>query len=128
MLTIYGEAVIKADPASVWRVWKPAFPMRPREAESKNLDLYDLGGGFKVPVTLLAVNEMSNWTVEHSLPRGRLEIDHALTPAGDGRVRVSERFDVHGPMALVYRVFLSNRIRRGMRETFVRLERDANAV
>jgi hypothetical protein len=126
VLTIQGETVIKADPASVWRAWRPAFPMRPPGAESKNLDLYDLGGGLEVPVTLVAVNEMEGWTVEHALPGGRLVIDHRMTALGGGRVRVNKRFDVHGPMSVVYRLFLSGRIRKAMPEAFARLERDAN--
>lgn len=128
VLTIKGEALIKADPASVWRAWKPAFPIRPREEESKNQDLYDLGGGFKVPVTLVAVADMESWTVEHALPRGRLVIEHRMTPRDDGYVAVSERFDVNGPMSVVYRLFLAGRIRRTMREAFTQLERAANGV
>ena len=121
MLTIKVEVVIKADPVSVWRVWRPTFPMRPRHEESKNLDLYDLGGGLKVPVTLVAVNEMENWTVEHGLPRGRLVIDHKMTPLGNGYVRVSKVFDVYGPMSVVYRLLLSGRIRKATHAAFARL-------
>jgi hypothetical protein len=128
VLTIEDHAVIRADAASVWQAWKPAFPMRPRDEESRNLDLYDLGGGLEVPVTLVAINEMENWTVEHALPRGRLVVDHRLTRLEDGSVRVSKRFDVYGPMAAVYRLFLSGRIRKAIPVALERLQHEATAA
>jgi hypothetical protein len=69
----------------------PRFPMRPAEEEARNLNLYDLAYGLKVPVTLVAINEMRDWTVEHSLPRGKLVIDHWMKPLEGGRVQVGKR-------------------------------------
>lgn len=126
MLSIQSEAVIDAAPATVWEAWRPRFPIRAAEEESRNLDLYDLGGGFKVPVRLVAVNEPESWTVEHALPGGRLVIHHWISALGDGRTRVGKRFDVHGPMSLAYRLFLAGRIRRSMPESFADLQRDAS--
>src|SRR5215468_7814454 len=126
MLTIAMDAVVRADPAAVWRAWRPEFPMKPPEEEAGNLNLYDLAYGLRVPVTLVAVNEMRNWTVEHALPGGKLVIDHWMAPLADGGVRVGKRYDVHGPMSMVYRLFLAPAIRRSMPEAFAALERDAN--
>jgi hypothetical protein len=120
------DATIRADPAAVWQAWVPRFGMRPAEEEARNLNLYELAYGIKVPVTLVAVNEMRNWTVEHSLPRGKLVIDHWMTPLEGGRVKVGKRYDVYGPMEVVYRL-LARRIRKSMPGAFAALEADANA-
>jgi hypothetical protein len=125
MMTIEGEATIQADAAALWKAWVPRFPMRPAEEEARNLNLYDLAYGLKVPVTLVAVNEMRNWTVEHALPRGKLVIDHWMAPRADGRVRVGKRYEVRGPMAIVYRLFFARRIRKSLPEAFAALEREA---
>ena len=127
LLTIQMDATIHADPAAVWRAWRPGFPMRPAEEEARNLDLYELAYGLRVPVTLVAINEMQNWTVEHSLPRGKLVIDHRMTALGDGRVHVGKRYEVHGPMEFVYRLFFARRIRKSLPGAFADLEREANA-
>jgi hypothetical protein len=127
MLTISLEATIRAEPAAVWRAWKPRFEMRPPEEEARNLNLYGLGYGVRVPVTLVAVNEMRNWTVEHALPGGKLVIDHWMTPLGDERVRVGKRYDVSGPMFLLYRVFFARKFRDSWPGAFAELERDANS-
>ena len=125
MLRLEMEATIHADPRAVWKAWKPTFPIRPREEESRNLHLYHLAHGLKVPVTLVAVNEMQNWTVEHALPRGRLVIDHWMVALSDGQVRIGKRYEVYGPMELVYRVFLARGIRASWPESFRALERQA---
>jgi hypothetical protein len=126
MLTVEMEAIIQADPAAVWQAWSPGFEMRPPEEEARNLNLYDLGYGLKVPVTLVAVNEMRNWTLEHALPRGKLVIDHWMIPVADGRVRVGMRYDVSGPMSVAYRLFFARKFRESWPEAFAALERNAN--
>lgn len=126
MVTVKMDATIRADPAATWRAWMPRFEMRPPEDEARNLNLYDLGYGLKVPVTLVAVNEMRNWTVEHALPRGKLVIDHWMSPLGGGRVRVGKRYDVSGPMSIVYRLFFARKFRESWLESVAALERDAN--
>ena len=126
VFTIAMDAVVGADPAAVWRTWRPTFPMRPPEEQARNLNLYDLAYGLRVPVTLVAVNEMRNWTVEHALPRGKLVIDHWMAPLADGGVRVGKRYEVQGPMSIVYRLFLARAIRRSIPEAFAALAREVN--
>ena len=126
VLTITVDATIHADPAAVWQGWMPRFQMRPREEEARNLNLSQLAYGLKVPVTLVAVNEMRNWTVEHALPGGKLVIDHWMLPIADGRVRVSKRYDVSGPMSVVYRMFFARKFRESWPAASAALERDAN--
>jgi hypothetical protein len=127
MLTVEMNATIEADPAAVWQAWKPRFEKRPRDEEALNLNLYPLGYGLKVPVTLVAVNEKRNWTVEHALPRGKLVINHWMIPLGDGRVRVGKRYDVYGPMSVAYRLFFARKFRQSWPDTLAALERDANS-
>jgi len=126
MLTIAKDTTIQGDPAAVWRVWRPSFPMRPADEEALNLHLYDLAYGLKVPVTLVAVEEMRHWTVEHALPGGRLVVDHWMEPVAEGRVRVGKRYEVHGPMSIVYRLLFARRIRRSLPAQLGALEQDAN--
>ena len=125
MLSIAMDTVVHADPAAIWRAWRPDFPMRPPEEESQNLHLYELAHGLKVPVTLVAVNEMRNWTVEHALPAGMLVVDHWMRPLADS-VQVGKRYEVRGPMSVVYRVFFARAIRRAVPAEFAALERAAN--
>jgi hypothetical protein len=126
MLTVEMDATIQADPAAVWRAWMPRFQKRPPEEEALNLNLYQLGYGLSVPVTLVAVNEMRNWTVEHVLPRGKLVIDHWMIPLGEGRVHVGKRYDVYGPTSVAYRLFFARKFRESWPEAIAALERDAN--
>jgi len=126
MLSIAMDTVVDADPAAIWRAWRPDFPMRPPEEESKNLHVYELAHGIKVPVTLVAVNEMRNWTVEHALPAGKLVVDHWMQPQTGGGVRIGKRYEVRGPMSIVYRVFFAGAIRRSVPAEFAALERQAN--
>lgn len=85
-----------------------------------------LPSAWRFPVTLVAVNEMRNWTVEHSLPRGKVVIDHWMTSLSDGRVRVGKTYDVFGPMTIVYRLFLARKIHKSWPEALAVLEREAN--
>jgi hypothetical protein len=126
MLTVEMNAIIEADPAAVWQAWRPRFEKRPSGEEALNLNVYHLGYGVSVPVTLVAVNEMRNWTVEHALPRGKLVVDHWLISLDDGRVRVGKTYKVDGPMSVVYRLFFARKFRKSWPETFGALERDAN--
>ena len=117
--------VITADPQKLWQVWRPAYPIRPREEESRNHDLYRLAFGLKVPVTLVDVAEMRSWTVEHSLPAGRLVIEHRMTPQDKDRIELGKTIQATGPMALLYRLVLVPRMRRDWRQELATLERRA---
>jgi hypothetical protein len=128
MLTFEMDATIQADPAAVWQAWKPRFEKRPPEEEARNLSLYDLAYGLKIPITLVAVNEMRNRTVEHALPLGKLVIDHWMIPLGDGRVRVGKRYDVSGPMSVPYRLFFAGKFRKSWPEKVAELDREAKRL
>lgn len=125
VLTIAVDAVARADPQAIWRAWRPDYTVRPAEEESRNLNLYGLAYGLRIPVTLLAVDEMRSWTVQHRLPGGKLVIEHWMAPPDDGRVRVGKRFKVYGPMVVVYWI-LGPGIRRSAREALAALAAEAN--
>ncbi len=116
------ERTVQADPDAVWRAWKPSFPMRPRKEEARNLHVYPLAYGIKVPVTLVGLNEGHNWTLEHRLPAGKLVIDHWMASGPDGKLRVGQTYEVLGPMSIVYRL-LAPGIRSSARAALADLAR-----
>ena len=61
-----------------------------------------------------------------ALPGGRLVVDHWMEPVADGRVRVGKRFEVHGPMSVVYRLLFARRIRRSLPHQLATLDLEAN--
>ena len=101
--------------------------MRPPEEEARNLYLYPLAYGLKVPITLVALNEMRNWTVEHALPGGKLVVDHWMTPLAEGTVRIGKRYDVRGPMSIVYRLLFAPAIRRSIPAALAALAHEAGS-
>ncbi len=109
-------------PEAIWRSWKPAYPIRRREEESRNQDLYPLGFGMQIPVTLVAVDEMHEWTVEHRLPAGKLVIRHHISPLTAGSVEVQKTIEVHGPLTVVYGLLMPG-IRRQWRREVTALQR-----
>jgi hypothetical protein len=127
VVAVAVSTIVDCDPVLLWRAWRPAFSMRPREDEHDNRDLYPLALGLRIPVTLVAVKEMKSWTVEHRLPAGRLTIDHSMSPADGGRVTIGKRLEVSGPMTVPYRLFILPAVRRAwpreVRELVQRVKR-----
>src|SRR5262249_10122039 len=126
MLTIAKDTTIQADPAAVWRGGKPGFPVRPPGEEARTPPPYHPAYGLQLPVTLVGLAAMPRWTAQHTPPGGRLVIDHWMEPVGSRRVRVGKRYEVHGPMSVVYRLLFARRIRRSVPEQLAVLERAAN--
>jgi hypothetical protein len=58
--------------------------------------------------------------------RRKLVIDLWMTPLEDGRVHVGKRYDVYGPMEVVFRLFFARKIRKSWPEPFAALESEAN--
>ena len=112
MVALEVSAVVACDARQLWEAWLPTFPIRPRQEESQNADLYRLAYGLRIPMTLVVLNRMQNWTVEHRLPAGSLTIDHRIAPTDDGRVEISKRLEVRGPMVVPYRTAIFPAVRR----------------
>lgn len=127
VLTIEVDAVVGADPQAIWQAWRPDYPMTPAREESRNENLYGLTYGLRIPVTLVAVEDMRRWTVEHRLPGGKLVIEHWIAPLDTGRVRVGKRYEVYGPMSIVYRI-LAPGIRRSAQQSLAALASEAKGI
>ena len=122
MLRFVVQGFIVGDAAAVWRAWAPTFPVRPPEEEARNEHLYPLAYGLRIPVTLVVVNELRNWTVQHGLPAGKVTIDHWIGAAAQGGVHIGQTYEVVGPMSLVYRL-LAPGIRASARSSWTDLAR-----
>jgi hypothetical protein len=120
---------ISGEPSAVWAVWSDPdrFPeWDPREERTR------LDGSFAVGstidskqhgnpggvATITAIDPGVSWTLESPLPGGRLTIDHRVEPAGPGRVRVSKRYDVTGPLTLLFRYWYGPRVSRSLPASF----------
>lgn len=75
--------------------------------------------------TITAVEDRRRWTATSPLPGGSLVIDHLLTPASGGRVTVEKRYDVTGPLQLLFRLWYGPRVRAALPATFAALEAEA---
>jgi hypothetical protein len=75
--------------------------------------------------TITRIDSPRCWTAESSLPGGRLAIDHELEPAGSGRVIARKRYQVHGPLTVLFRLWYGPRVRRALPASFIALEQEA---
>ncbi len=137
MAYVFGdELVIDAEPDWVWDVWTDlaSFPRwDPREERTEPRGPFAVGttvwskqrgnpGGESI---ITAIEPHRRWTAESPLPGGRLVIDHLLEPAGAGRVKVAKRYEVHGPLVVLFRLYCGPRVRRALPETFRALQRES---
>ena len=74
---------------------------------------------------LTRVESPTRWTGESPLPGGKLVIDHFLEPVGDGKVKVTKRYQVHGPLTVVFRLYFGPRVRKSISTTLTALEQEA---
>jgi hypothetical protein len=70
------------------------------------------------------VNAPWRWTAESPLPGGKLVIDHELEPL-EGGVIARKRYQVHGPLTIIFRLWYGPRVRRALPASFAALEREA---
>ena len=139
MTYVFGnEMTINADRERVWRVWTdlPRFPQwDPREQETRLDGPFAVGstvwskqkGSPGGDSTITAIEPGHCWTVESPLPGGKLVIDHVVEPAGEGSVKVAKRYEVHGPLTLLFRLYYGPKVRKALSGTFTALEREASA-
>jgi len=139
MYTIDLAATIDAPAAAVWQAWTdldrtPDWDSREEEAK--------LEGPFQVGttlwskqkgnpggrLTLVAIEEQRRWTVEKPLPGGKLRVDHTMSALPDGRVQVAKRYEITGPLVVLFRVVFGPRIRREIPASFAALEREAQRL
>lgn len=68
--------------------------------------------------TISLVEPDHRWVAESPLPGGKLVIDHELTPAGTGQVRVAKRYDVTGPLRVLFRFYYGPRVAAALPASF----------
>lgn len=133
-----AEQTVTGDIDAFWAVWTdlPRFPTwDPREEETRIDGPFEVGtttwskqrGNPGGPATIVDVDKPRKWTVESSLPGGKLVIDHLLEEVEPGRVRVSKRYEVHGPLTVLFRLYYGPRVRKALPRTFSALEAEARS-
>jgi hypothetical protein len=65
------------------------------------------------------------WSARAGIPFGSLRGVNRYEPHGDGRIRVSKVFEVHGPFAPIFRLIWEKGVRSDMRLSFKALEAEA---
>ncbi|MDQ2815305.1 MAG: SRPBCC family protein [Actinomycetota bacterium] len=133
MYSFTTSQTIAGDVDRVWNVWADPdrFPAwDPREERTRLNGPFAVGstidskqkGNPAGTVTITAVQERRRWTASGPLPGGELVIDHTITAAGPGRVTVTKRYDVTGPLTALFRLYYAPKVRRAMPATFAALE------
>lgn len=75
--------------------------------------------------TIAEVEPRRMWSARAGIPFGSLRGVNRYEPLGDGRVRVSKVFEVHGPFGPVFRLIWEKAVRTDMRLTFEALQSEA---
>ncbi|WP_030435750.1 SRPBCC family protein [Actinoplanes subtropicus] len=75
--------------------------------------------------TLVDVDPRRMWSARAGIPFGSLRGVNRYEPLGDGRVRVSKVFEVHGPFGPIFRLIWEKAVRSDMRLTFEALQAEA---
>lgn len=136
MYTFGAESVIAGDVSSIWRTWTDleSYPSwDPREQETRLDGPFSPGatgwssqkGNPGGPFTVTAVEPQRRWSTRSPLPGGSLVIDHWVAQDGTARVRVGKRYEVHGPLAILFRLYYGPRVARALSGTFSALEGEA---
>lgn len=75
--------------------------------------------------TITVVEPGKRWTVSSPLPGGALVIDHFVEAASSNRVTVTKRYEVTGPLCLLFRLYYGPKVRRAMPASFAALVTEA---
>jgi uncharacterized protein YndB with AHSA1/START domain len=138
MYAIDLAATVDGDAEALWEAWTDMerYPdWDPREEEMRLDSPFAVGAsGFSKqvgrrpgsPFRVTRVEPRTRWTIECPLPAGKLVLDHWIEPTGDGRVTLKKRYEVHGPMTVLFRLVIAKGIRAEMPETFAALAREAD--
>lgn len=136
MYSFTMSQTVAADPADVWRVWTDPdrFPSwDPRELRTHLSGPFAVGSTIESKqkgnpggsATICDIAEGRRWAVTTPLPGGQLIIDHLVEPADGNRVTVAKRYDVSGPLSVLFRLYYGPKVRRAMPATFTALEGEA---
>jgi hypothetical protein len=136
MYSFGEEMVIEGDITAIWQAATDvaAWPRWDPHEEKARLDGSFVSGtkGWNKPkgapagtFTITAVEPERMWSARAGIPFGSLRGVSRYEPLGDGRVRVSKVFEVHGLFAPVFRLIWEKGVRADMRLTFSALETEA---
>jgi hypothetical protein len=136
MYSFGSEMIISGDVAQVWRTWTdmPAFPAwDPREEETRLDGPFEVGthgwskqrGNPGGPFTLAAIEPGRAWSSVSPLPGGKLVVGHFLEQLAGGKIRVGKRYDVYGPLTVLFRLYYRRTVTRSLPETFAALQVEA---
>jgi len=121
-----------ADAADVWTVWSdlasyPQWDAREEVNRPGGPLAVGMTGAFKQrgrkagTYRIIAVEPGRRWVSETALPGGRLVIDHRVDRMGEA-TKVAKIYTAEGPMALAFRWFFAQGIRKDMPGSFAALE------
>ncbi len=136
MYSFGEEMVIEGDITAIWQAATDVagWPSWDPHEEKARLDGPFAPGtkGWNKPkgapagtFTITAVEPERMWSARAGIPFGTLRGVNRYEPLGDGRVRVSKVFEVHGPFTPVFRLIWEKGVRADMRLTFRALETEA---
>jgi len=131
--TITCRATLKAtERERVWDVWTDlnAYPSWDEREEVNKLDgpfgpgttgTFKQRGRGAGRYTIVAVEPGRSWTTHIALPGGLLEIEHFVEGEA-GAVEVVKRYNITGPMALLFKLFFARGIAKQMPGSFAALD------
>jgi Polyketide cyclase / dehydrase and lipid transport len=136
MYSFSEEAVICGDVSSIWAVatdvggwagWDPHMEKARFEGE------FAAGAkGWSKPAgapagdfTITAAEPERMWASRAGIPFGSLRGERRYEAVGDGKVKVSERVEIHGPFGPVFHLIWEKRMRADIHKTFAALEGEA---
>ena len=134
--TVECEATVPGDLSDVWATWSDmaAYPQwDPREEEMRFEGPLapgatgwskQKGGRAGSDFTVVLVHSGRRWTNETPLPGGKLVIDHTLTEAAPGQVRVVKTYTAYGPISPLFRFHYARGIRKENPSTFAALAQE----
>ncbi|MFE5283341.1 SRPBCC family protein [Nocardia sp. NPDC056611] len=136
MYSFTEEAVITGDLDRIWAVatdvdrWSEWDPHEEKSRIDGEFAAGTTGwvkpkGAPAGPFTIVAVEPGQSWTSEAGIPFGKLRGHRTYVPLGDGRVRVAEHVEVHGPMGPLFKLVWEKGMRADMPLTFAALEQEA---
>lgn len=138
MVYVLSEsATINGDVSSIWQTmtdvaswatWDPHFLNcgfeGPFEVGAKGWTINRIVSGGASHFTLVSVENERSFTTQSPMPFGKMLIVNEYRPAGEGRVTVSRRSEIHGAFGPVFRLY-AKRYRTDVQLTFAALEKEA---
>ncbi|HEX6523807.1 MAG TPA: SRPBCC family protein [Streptosporangiaceae bacterium] len=136
MYSFSEEATITGDISAIWSVATDVAGWAswdPHEEKSRFAGEFVAGAkGWSKPAgapagvfTITEVEPERMWAARAGLPFGHLRGENRYEPAGDGKVKISKRVEVHGPFGPLFHLIWEKRMRADMHRSFAALETEA---